>query len=276
MPEGEQTCYRHKDRRAGVRCQRCERPICPSCMVGASVGFHCPECARTGRQKVLTARSLVTRPIVTQVLIGINAAVFVAELASGSNTVSGGGGDFVDRYSLFAGAVAAGDWWRIVTSGFIHFGLLHLGMNMFALWILGQQMEQALGRLRFSVLYFVALLAGALGVLLISPNELTGGASGAIFGLLGAAIAGQRAQGRSIWDSGLGGVLLLNLGFTFLVPHISIGGHLGGLAGGYLVGVMFFDLGPRSKSPGLAIGAAVALGVACTVGALIVASNPLT
>ncbi len=246
-------------------------------MVGASVGFHCPDCAKTGRQKVLTARSLVTRPFLTQVIIGINAVVFVLDLAQGnSDSFVRGGGTLNDDLALNARAVADGEWWRIVTSGFIHFGLIHLAMNMFALWILGSQIEAALGRLRFVLLYVVSLLAGAVGVLLLSPHELTGGASGAIFGLLGAAIAGQRARGINIWDSGLGMVLVINLAITFGIPGISIGGHLGGLAGGFLVGLLFFDLGPRARTPTVAISACVALGTACVIGSLLLAANPIS
>ncbi len=274
QPTEVQTCYRHPDRRAGVRCQRCERPICPNCMVQASVGFHCPECSRSGRQRVLTARSLATRPIITQVLVAVNAAVFVAGLASSSaNSFAGRGGFIVDG-GLLARPVADGDWWRIITSGFLHAGLLHLGFNMFALWVLGSQLETVLGRLRYALLYGVSLLTGALGVMLLSPDTLTVGASGAIFGLLGAAAAGQKAQGIDLRDSGLAGILMINLLFTFLVPGISIGGHLGGLAGGFVVGWLFLG---RTKFPNPAVPAAVSalIGLAAAGGSLYLASNPL-
>jgi membrane associated rhomboid family serine protease len=275
-----QTCYRHGDRRAGVRCQRCERPICPSCMVSASVGFHCPECAQSGRQKVLTARNLATRPIVTQVLVGMNALVFLAGLANSTNdVVAGNGGGYTIDGGLIASAttlnpatgvqqligVAHGEWYRIFTSGFLHAGLLHIGLNMYALWILGSQLEPALGRLRFASLYLVSLISGALGVMLLSPHELTVGASGAIFGLFGAALAFQRVQRIDIWASGLGGLLLVNLAFSF-IPGISLGGHLGGLAGGFVCGYVYFGLGRTNKA--LPVLVTVALGALCFGGAM--------
>src|SRR4051812_33283670 len=224
-----QTCYRHPDRRAGVSCQRCDRPICPACMSSASVGFHCPECTRSGKQKVYTARTLLTsRPLVTQVLIGINVAVFLLGSASGGRAgfLFDGSNDFLRNGGLNAFFIAEnGEWWRVVTSGFLHFGVLHLAFNMYALWILGGQLEAALGRWRFVACYAASLLAGALGALIVTPNALTAGASAAIYGLLGVAIAAQRSRGISVWDSGLGGVLLINLLITFGVSNISIGGH---------------------------------------------------
>ena len=269
-----QTCYRHPDRRAGVTCQRCDRPICPQCMHQASVGFHCPECSKQGRQRVYTARTLMRggQPYVTIALIAINVAVYVAGLSQSSSDALGGRTGFTRDGGLLAFDVAHGDWWRVVSSGFLHAGLIHLGFNMFALWILGSQIESAIGRLRFTIAYFVSMLAGALGVLIISPNSLTVGASGAIFGLFGLALAAQRAMGINIWQSGLGGVLLINLAFTFGVPGISIGGHLGGLVGGYLCGALLYELGPRIKLELVPVALCVVLGAGCFVGALVAAS----
>ena len=203
-----QTCYRHPDRRAGVTCQRCDRPICPECMTQASVGFHCPECSKRGKQRVYTARTIMggSRPIVTQALIGINVAVFVLGLGRGSGDLFSGSNSLINDYGLLGSAfirhtdgtiapigVAQGEWYRLVTGGFLHAGLLHVGLNMFALWILGSQLEAAVGRLRFGVIYGAALLSGSLGVMILSPHEPTVGASGAIFGLLGLALAAQRS-----------------------------------------------------------------------------------
>ncbi len=269
-------CYRHSDRRAGVACQRCDRPICPSCMRAASVGFHCPDFTSTGRQRVLTARSLTTRPIVTQVLIALNVAVFVIGLTEGREDALAGRSGFSADGGLFGPLVAAGDWWRIVTSGFLHAGLAHLGFNMFALWVLGSQLEPALGRLRFALVYGTALLAGSLGVLVLSPDSLTVGASGAVFGLMGAAAAAQRVRGTSIWDSGIGSLLVINLLFTFLIPGISIGGHLGGLAGGFAAGSILLAPGvSRGRSPAAPAVLCAALALACVAASLWVASNPL-
>ena len=243
-------------------------------MTQASVGFHCPECSRHGRQRVYTARTLMRggQPFVTQALIAINVVVYLVGLSQSSSDALGGRTGFTADGGLLAFEVAHGEWWRVVSSGFLHAGLIHLGFNMFALWILGSQIESSIGRVRFGTVYAVSLLAGALGVLIVSPNSLTVGASGAIFGLFGLALAAQRAMGINIWQSGLGGVLLINLAFTFGVPGISIGGHVGGLIGGYLCGVLLYEVGPRLKTTVLPVVLCGVFGAACFAGALIAAS----
>jgi membrane associated rhomboid family serine protease len=271
-------CYRHADRRAGVACQRCGRPICPSCMVPASVGFHCPACLQGHGGRVHRPRDLQVTPTVTYALIGLNAAVFVADvaLASGAGLWGAGTSSLADAGLLVGAAregrtlygVAFGDWWRIFTGGFLHAGLLHLGMNMLVLWLLGSQLEPALGRLRFLALYVTALLAGSFGVLLVSPTSPTVGASGAVFGLMGAAVAAQRASGIDPWRSGLGGLVLINVMITFLVPGISIGGHLGGLVGGLVAGYLIFQLDRRTSSPWPSVLVCLALMVALFYGSL--------
>jgi membrane associated rhomboid family serine protease len=138
--------------------------------------------------------------------------------------------------------VAAGDYWRLVTSGFLHAGLIHLGFNMLILWQLGTLLEPAIGRLRFGVIYFVSLLCGAFGVLLLSPNSLTVGASGAVFGLMAAAVVVMRNRGIDPMASGLPFWIGLNLLLTLTIPGISIGGHLGGLIGGALATLVMFEL----------------------------------
>jgi membrane associated rhomboid family serine protease len=241
------TCYRHPDRRSGVTCQRCDRPICPSCMNQASVGFHCPSCLGAGgRQRVLHGRAAYSvRPVVTQALIGINVAVWVLSLARGADVMQTGGRLFFDL-ALFGPSVRYDDeYYRIITSGFMHSGLLHLGLNMYALWIIGGGfLERQLGSLRFAVLYAAGLVAGSLGVLVLEPRALTVGASGAVFAMFGAGVLAQRAQGINPWQSGLAGLILLNLVVTFAFPGISIGGHLGGLVGGFVVGALLIE-GPR-------------------------------
>ncbi|HEY6532012.1 MAG TPA: rhomboid family intramembrane serine protease, partial [Acidimicrobiales bacterium] len=200
------TCYRHPDRSAGVTCQRCDRPICPSCMVQASVGFQCPDCvkgtARTAPVMKMGDLSRSGRPIVTEVLIGLNVFGMIAVLLGGGTLFQGGGDVSQNLFLLGRGqlfeqtrfgitatpiGVAEGEWYRIITGGFLHAGLVHLGMNMLLLYLLGSQLEPLLGRLRFLTLYIACLVAGSFGVLLVTPTSPTVGASGAVFGLMGAA-----------------------------------------------------------------------------------------
>ena len=266
-------CYRHPDRRAGVTCQRCDRPICPDCMNAASVGFHCPECTQRGRQKVYTRASIqaLNRPVITQVLIGINVAVYVAGLASSSRNALAGRGGFIVDGGLFGPAVEAGEWWRIITSGFLHGGVIHLGLNMYLLYLLGTVLEPALGRVRFAAVYFTSLLCGSFGVLLLSPNSLTVGASGAVFGLMGALFLAHRSRGINPWASGIGPTIAINVGLTFLfASFISIGGHLGGLAGGLLSGWILFE-GSRTMGDRQATALVWAIGAAAFAGCLLVA-----
>ena len=245
----------------------------------ASVGFHCPECTRTHGQKVVRGSQLRTRPLVTNLLIALNVAIFVWGMGSGLETrnavvFDGGliGHATVGGQTVPGIGVAAGEWWRIVTSGFLHANLIHIGMNCLVLYQLGQLLEPAIGRLRFAIVYVVALLSGSFGVLLIAPDQLTVGASGAVFGLMGVAVALMRARGINVFDTGLGGTIALNLVFTFAIPGISIGGHVGGLIGGFLAGYLLTDLGPKHlRDPRLTAFATVLLGVAVGAGSLIVA-----
>ena len=267
MPTEVTTCYRHPGVRAGVSCQRCGRPICPQCMVQASVGFHCPECAKTGRQRVYSGPAALApaKPIATQVLIAVNVVVYVVGLGlHGANDLTRQGGlvgeGSFDGFTVVG--VAAGEWYRIVTAGFLHADLLHLGFNMFMLWVLGSMLEPSMGKGPFLATYFMALIAGSLGVLVLDPNVVTVGASGAVFGLMGAAIIGQKANGISPWQTGIGGLLVINLALTFLVPGISIGGHLGGLLGGMAAGAILILGRRRLPSEGAAVAICVALTLA--------------
>ncbi len=168
--------------------------------------------------------------------------------------------------------VAEGEWWRLVTSGFLHANLIHIGFNCFILYQLGSLLEPVLGRLRFALVYFTAMLTGSFGVLLLDPGALTVGASGAVFGLFGAAVAVFRSRGVNIFDTGLGGAIVINLLITFTVPGISIGGHVGGLIGGFVAGHLLTDLGPRYlRQPALATSAVALLGTAAAVASVLVA-----
>ena len=272
----EWTCYRHPARSSGVRCTRCERPICPDCMITAPVGFQCPECVKGGPQ-VRTLRSLVSPPRLTQAIIAVNVAVAVLALVTGAAdgaqpSLFGGGNALAGDYALTGSAVAAGEWWRLVTSGFLHYGLLHLGFNMFILLQLGTLLEPALGRVRLAGLYVAALLGGSLGVIVLQPDGLSAGASGAVFGLMGAAVIGLRSRGADPMATGLPMLLGINLLLTFALPGISIGAHLGGLATGAVAGAVLFATDRKSRAAqaaGLAV--VVAMAVACFVAAILLA-----
>jgi membrane associated rhomboid family serine protease len=268
-------CYRHPDRETGVRCQRCERPICPACMVPAPVGVQCVECVRRAQPRLAPAQSLrrmTTGPFVTYSLIGVNVAVWLIGLLLAPQALLFGTSPLAGIGGLFGPAVAAGEWWRLFTAGFLHSGLLHLGLNMLVLYMLGPSLERALGRLSFISLYVAGLAASSLGALLLSPHAFTVGASGAIFALMGAVIMGQRASGIDPRRSGIIGWVVVNLIFTVAVPGISIGGHLGGLAGGLIAGGILFR---PSLRPTVAALACWGLSAAFVVASLWVAGHPV-
>ena len=248
-----EVCYRHPKRETGVRCSNCGRPICPDCMTSTPVGMRCPECA-SQRSKVRTMQARTDEPTLTYVLIGINVIAGLGSLYGGN--VGTEGGSLTDAWAISRADIAAGDYWRILTNGFVHVGIFHLAFNMLALWILGSLLEPALGRLRFGLVYFVSLLCGSLGVLLLSDAS-SAGASGAVFGLMGCAIVLFRARGFSLLESGLGIWLGLNLLITFTVSNISIGAHIGGLIGGLVATFVLVELGEKGRIPHASGGARV-------------------
>jgi membrane associated rhomboid family serine protease len=208
-------------------------------MIYAAVGIKCPECAgqptgaRAATRKVSRAAGAATGAVVTKTLIAINVAVFLVSIAQGSGGLEPAPAFVVD-WALRAEQVADGEWWRLVTSAFLHANLVHLAFNMLMLWWFGQALESALGRGRFVGIYLVSALAGSAGALLLSPDSYTLGASGAVFGILGAGLVLERRQ-IYVFGGGALVVILLNLAITFLGPgNISVGGHLGGLVGGML------------------------------------------
>ena len=242
-------------------------------MTSTSVGMRCPECARQ-KTRVVRRPYAGGDPVVTYGLIIVNVLAFFGEVATGAGLGGGslgGANSVLAKAALSGPAVANGDVWRIVTAGFMHYGFLHLLFNMYALYIIGGMLEPAIGSLRFTLIYFVSLLGGSFGALLISPNALTAGASGAVFGVMGATILYMRHRGIDPWASGLGIWLILNLAFTF-TAHVSIGGHLGGLAAGAVAtwiltdGAQRIRLGRRLAMPLVAL-----LGVAAFVGSLVIA-----
>jgi membrane associated rhomboid family serine protease len=251
-------------------------------MTAASVGFHCPECLRQGAKTapVYSTRTMPTaRPYVTFTLIALNALAFVAQMATAERpdqALMNPIGGVTDQGILWGPYVGVNhDYWRLITGGFLHGGLIHIGMNMFVLYMIGPQIEKLLGPARYFVLYLGALLAGALGVMIVSPQDPTYGASGAIYGLLGAAAAYQLSHHIDIMKSGLGRLIGINLVITFVgASFISVGGHVGGLIGGAALGYAMFQIEERSEGSkgewlGVALGGALA--VAFAVVAIVIA-----
>lgn len=243
-PEEAPTCYRHSDRETYVRCQRCERPICPDCMRDASVGFQCPECVRDGnrggrRPRRFTLRS--STAYVTWTLMAVNVLVFIGQLIDRNLT---------GQFALVPFWVAEGEWWRLITSAFLHApggGIpLHILFNMWALFVLGPQLEMALGRVRFTALYFLSALAGSALVMWVSDmGEGTIGASGAIFGLFGATfVIARRLRLNTTF---LVVIIALNLVMTFTVSGISWGAHVGGLIAGAALCVAYMYAPVRQR-----------------------------
>jgi membrane associated rhomboid family serine protease len=232
------TCYRHPSRETGVSCSNCGKPICPDCMTATPVGMRCPDCSRQKTQ-TRSLQSIAVEPIATYVLIALNVAVFV-----GARSSVQAQNDLI----LFGPAVADGDYWRLITSGFLHVEITHILLNMLSLFWLGRMIEPALGHARFVAIYFVALLGGSLGVMILSPDEATLGASGAIYGLLGAAIVMARNRQISLVQSGLLPILAINFVLTISLPGISLGGHLGGLVGGLVATFVVEQLSMRRRN----------------------------
>jgi membrane associated rhomboid family serine protease len=208
-------------------------------MVYAAVGIKCPECAgqptgaKATTRRIGRAAGTGTAALVTKTLLGINVAVFLISIAQGSGGFEPAQ-SFINRWALNGFAVSEGEWYRLITSAFLHASVIHIAFNMLMLWWFGQALESALGRGRFLGVYFVSALAGSAGALLLSGEFVnTVGASGAVFGILGAGLVLERKQ-VYVFGGGALFVVILNVAFTFAVSNISIGGHLGGLAGGML------------------------------------------
>jgi membrane associated rhomboid family serine protease len=244
------TCYRHPDRETGLSCSECGRPICYECMTPAPVGLRCPDHSGKpqGIQKVTRVAERAVTGVgsrrvnaITIALITVNVGVYVAELAAGGDT-NGTGSTIFEKGVLWAPLVAQGDWWRLLTAAFLHYGLFHLAVNMYSLYWVGTLLEQVIGRWQFLLLYLAAGLAGSAGALIATPNAFTVGASGAIFGILGALFVLER-KGHIASGGQIAGLIVLNLVITFAFSGfalggrvtgltISLGGHVGGLIGG--------------------------------------------
>jgi membrane associated rhomboid family serine protease len=230
-------------------------------MTPTPVGMRCPECSQQ-KTKVRTAAQIRTRGgaaamPVTMGLIVVNVFMYLLEIATGSGGLNGANGSIVGNLALIGNrgplvdiGVANGEYWRLITGGFLHASILHIAFNMYLLWILGQLLEPAIGSVRFAVIYGTSLLAGSFGALLLEPQAVTVGASGAIFGLMGAAFFEMRHRGMNPFESGIGFLIVINLVLGLFINNISIGGHVGGLVGGALA-IMAFQYGDRLRQPAL-------------------------
>jgi membrane associated rhomboid family serine protease len=238
-----QFCYRHPNVETYVHCVRCDRPICPNCMHAASVGFQCPECVRSGRATVRTPRAVYggrtsTTPYVTFTLIVINVAVFGIMAANGGVSInfgSGGSQSTYAKYALYPLAIAQNhEYYRLVTSMFLHYGVVHILFNMLALFYVGPTLERILGPVRFIVIYMMSGLGGSvLSYVGGSKVQFAAGASGAIFGLFGAFFIVVRKQGMD--PRGIVSLIGINLVLGFVIPNVDVLGHIGGLVTGTLV-----------------------------------------
>ncbi|WP_406105350.1 rhomboid family intramembrane serine protease [Streptomyces sp. NBC_01003] len=283
--QGTPRCYRHPDRETGIRCARCDKPICPECMVSASVGFQCPDCVRGGsgtghgpaasRPRTITGGTIAADPrLVTKILIGINVAVFIAvhvwdRLLSDFVLI----GAWPPAPFVPDQGVAGGEWYRLVTAMFTHQEVWHIAFNMLGLWWLGGPLEAALGRARYIALYMVSGLAGsALTYAIAGPSEQSLGASGAVFGLMGATAVLVRRLNYDMRP--VIGLLALNLLFTFTWGNIAWQAHVGGLVAGVVVGYAMVHA-PRERRSLVQYGTC-ALVLAVVVVTVLVRTSQLT
>lgn len=219
-------CAFHPDRQTWVKCSRCGRPICPDCMRAAPVGFHCPQCVAEGQVKRRIRR--VNDFQATKWLIGVCLAAFGFESLTGTSLAWQFG---LAGYPVFE----QGEYYRLVTAMFLHGGLMHIAFNMLILWQLGSMLEPYLGRKTFLSLYFIAGVAGGIAsILLNNPMTVSVGASGAIFGLMGAYAVLARRMSRP--DTQILVLIGINLVIGFLVPNIDWHAHVGGLIAGAIFG----------------------------------------
>jgi membrane associated rhomboid family serine protease len=241
----ETVCYRHPDRPAGVRCQRCDRPICPACMNSASVGFQCPSCFNEGVRSVPRTRTSLGgiqraggQQVVTYTLLALNVLVFIGVRTASPQLLS----DLV-----MVPVLAESEPWRLLTSAFTHVQFFHIFSNLFMLWQLGPPLEQMLGRLRFTILYLLSALGGSVAVWILSPpGGATLGASGAVLGLVGALLVISRARGLDItW-------IIMYVAVTaflsFAIPNVSWEGHLGGFVVGAAVAWIYLQLSNHRRN----------------------------
>ena len=233
--DGRRTCYRHPDRETAVSCTRCERPICPDCMRPAAVGFQCPECVKEGNRSIREKRTLFGGRVgggdgvMTKILIGLCVAAFLRQRADDTFTLEYAmlGYRGRDGFAIPDVGVAGGEYFRMITSAFLHADFIHIAFNMYALYAFGPTLEQALGTARFLAVYVLSALGGSVAVYLITPSSLAVGASGAIFGLFGAYfVVARRVRADT---SQIVGLIAINLLLGAVIKDISNEAHIGGL-----------------------------------------------
>lgn len=270
--------HRHDDAAAEptLRCSRCEKAIPVTEAIEAPVGYQCKECAK-GAVPARRLTDLAIRPTITYGLLAVIGVVYLLTELDADNVIR-------NTFALRTTMVGLGEWWVLVTSAFLHANLMHIAFNGILLWRLGEMLETTLGHGRFAALYLAGIGGGSLGVVITSwlfttpigaipglgdvlttdPRIPTLGASGAVFALMGAAVAGMRERGVNPWRTDIGGLVLLNLVITFLIPGISVGGHVGGLLAGLAVGRLLFVERAKARRAALLVGLAglVMLGIA--------------
>lgn len=229
-------CVRHPDRPTGLRCTRCDRPSCPQCLREASVGHQCVDCVGQAGKGVRRGTTVAgaepgARPLVVPVLIALNVAIFAWTAVQAGSIGSNSAAPLFRDWALVPGMVWDGEWWRVLASGFLHIGPIHLLFNMLALWILGRDLESVLGRARFIAMYLISLLGGAAAVMaLYAPFSAVAGASGAVFGLMGGLAVVLRRLRAPVGQ--VVGLIVVNVVISVVIPGISLIGHLGGLVVG--------------------------------------------
>ena len=277
-PEQTQTmvCYRHPQNETAVTCSNCGRPICTECMVFAPVGIKCPECAGTptGAKKAAQKVSSVgsAAPFgVTEVLVGVMVLVFIGQLAVSGGNIGSPEDTLFQKGALAGFKLEQGEWYRLVTNAFLHGNLLHIFFNALMLWWLGRPLEHLIGHLRFAAIVIVSILAGSAGALvLMGPSDAAIGASGAVFGILGAGIVLEQ-QGINVFGGSALVIAALNLGLGFVLGNVSIGGHIGGLIGGALCITVLGAFGKGHAVYGRFNAAAAAGLAAVAVGSVLIA-----
>ena len=246
-------CVRHPDRPTGLSCTRCGRPACVDCLREASVGYQCVDCvAESGRTvrrgTTIAGARPIAKPVVVPILIALNAAVFLLTVVQARSLNGNDGSDLFGRWSLVPGLVANGEWWRVVTAGFLHFGPLHLLFNMLALWVIGRDIELILGRTRFITVYLVSLLGGSAAALVFYGSRAeVAGASGAVFGLMGGLVVLMRRMRAPM--SQIIMLIAVNIAISIVLPGVSLIGHLGGLVVGAIATAIMVYAPARNRIP---------------------------